>query len=82
MEFIQGRGYGSVGTCNGSEGVEGSVRKFLMILAGVVALVVSMAAPAAADEVYHSQHLDLLPVGGAPLQNGFVENIHANGPQV
>jgi hypothetical protein len=37
---------------------------------------------AAADGVYHSQHIALLPVGPSPLQSGFVENIHANGPNV
>jgi hypothetical protein len=37
---------------------------------------------ASADQVYHSQHYDLSPIGGAPLNSGFVENIHANGPNV
>ena len=37
---------------------------------------------AAADKVYHSQHIALEPVGGAPLRNGFVQNIHANGPKI
>src|SRR5437870_1264655 len=37
---------------------------------------------ASADRVYHSEHLDLSPVGGAPLRSGFVENIHPNGPNV
>src|SRR5262245_52356703 len=37
---------------------------------------------AAADRFYHSQHLDLHPVGASPLDSGFVENIHANGPNV
>jgi hypothetical protein len=37
---------------------------------------------AAGDAVYHSQHIALHPVGGAPLHSGFVENIHPNGPQV
>jgi hypothetical protein len=39
-------------------------------------------APAAADGVYHSEHIALAPVGEAPLQKGFVENIHVNGPQI
>jgi hypothetical protein len=44
----------------------------------------SLAAPhaAVADDTYHSQHIDLYPVAGSPLRSGFVENIHANGPQV
>ena len=36
--------------------------------------------PAAADQVYHTERLELVPVGGAPLQSGFVVNIHPNGP--
>lgn len=40
------------------------------------------AAPAAADQAYHSQHIALEPVAGATLRNGFVENIHPNGPNV
>ena len=37
---------------------------------------------AAADSVYHSEHLRLTPVAGAPLRSGFVENIKAEGPRV
>src|SRR4051812_12333318 len=37
---------------------------------------------AAADDVYHSEHMALEPVGSAPLRTGFVENTHANGPAV
>ena len=37
---------------------------------------------AAADDVYHSEHMALEPVGSAPLRTGFVENIHANGPAI
>jgi hypothetical protein len=48
------------------------------IVAGAGALV-----PAAlSDAVYHSEHLALTPVGDAPLRSGFVENTHANGPNV
>jgi hypothetical protein len=42
----------------------------------------ALAAPAAADRVYHSEHLQLTPVNGAPLRSGFVENIKAQGPQI
>lgn len=38
--------------------------------------------PAHADRVYHSEHLDLAAVGGAPLRSGFVQNIKAEGPEV
>ena len=37
---------------------------------------------AAADSVYHSEHLRFEPVGGAPLRSGFVENIKAEGPRI
>jgi hypothetical protein len=46
------------------------------------ALAVAPAPAALADAVYHSSHIALMPVGSAPLQSGFVENIHANGPNV
>jgi hypothetical protein len=37
---------------------------------------------AAADRVYHSEHLRFTPVAGEPLRSGFVENIKANGPMI
>ena len=46
------------------------------------ALAVVLAPAALADAVYHSSHIALVPVGSAPLQSGFVENIHPNGPNV
>ena len=39
-------------------------------------------AVAGADRVYHSEHLRLTPMNGAPLRSGFVENIKAEGPRV
>jgi hypothetical protein len=63
--------------------------KFPIAAALVVALTVGLAAvtalssPAArADQVYHSQHIALQPVGNEPLRSGFVENIHVNGPTI
>jgi hypothetical protein len=51
-----------------------------VILAG---LVIGLGgAPAFADAVYRSGHYDLTVVDAAPLRSGFVENIHANGPNV
>lgn len=38
--------------------------------------------PATADSTYHTDHIALAPIGQAPLMSGFVENIHANGPNV
>ena len=50
--------------------------------AGVCAMTVLSAGPSFADGVYHSSHYDLSAVGGVPLRSGFVQNIHANGPNV
>jgi hypothetical protein len=48
-----------------------------------LAAVIALSGPAArADQVYHSQHIALNPVGDEPLRSGFVENIHANGPTI
>lgn len=52
----------------------------LIIASALIAL--AAASPAGADAVYHSEHMVLSPVAGAPLRSGFIENIHANGPQV
>jgi hypothetical protein len=46
------------------------------------AIVILCAGPAVADRVYHSSHYELTAVGATPLRSGFVENIHANGPNV
>src|SRR5438128_2683093 len=52
--------------------------------AGLVGMMVLLlwASAAHADQVYHSQHYALSAVDGASLRSGFVENIHANGPNV
>jgi hypothetical protein len=53
------------------------------ILTASLAAVTALPGPAArADQVYHSHHIALHPVGGAPLRSGFVENIHATGPVI
>jgi hypothetical protein len=55
----------------------------LLWFAVMAVFMVGVLAPtAAADRVYHSEHLELTPVGGAPLRSGFVENIKAEGPQI
>src|SRR5205823_12191308 len=60
----------------------GTMRRLFLTLtlAGLVAM--AGAVSASADAVYHSEHLALSPVGNAPLRSGFVENIHADGPNV
>jgi len=56
-------------------------RPWAAVLAGGVVLVAG-AVGAQADAVYHSEHLALKPTGSAPLRSGFVENVHADGPNV
>lgn len=48
----------------------------------VTAFAFTLVPVAAADDVYHSEHMALEPVGSAPLRTGFVENTHANGPVI
>lgn len=50
-----------------------------MCVLGLLAVMVSIAA---ADDVYPSDHIPFNPVGDQPLRSGFVENIHADGPQL
>ena len=60
-------------------------KKFSMAaaLTAGLAAVAAVSGPAArADQVYHSQHIALKPVGTEPLKSGFVENIHVNGPTI
>src|SRR6266511_2765128 len=54
------------------------MRVFLGGLAVVAAL--TLAPFAVADQVYHSQHIPLVPVTATSPGGGFVENTHANGP--
>ena len=54
--------------------------KPLSMLAGLSSLVALVAVPAAfADQVFHTSHAAVHPVAGAPLQSGFVNDIHTNG---
>ncbi len=50
----------------------------------LAAAALALALPTAAlgDAVYHSDHVEFVAVGDAPLRTGFVENIHPNGPNV
>jgi hypothetical protein len=63
--------------------------RFAVSAAAVAAMTLGLAAAtavagpvASADQVYHSAHIALHPVGDEPLRSGFVENIHANGPVI
>ena len=37
---------------------------------------------AAADQAFHTSHAALLPVGGASLRSGFVNDVHTNGVRI
>lgn len=56
-----------------------TVSRLLVVAATVAAVAVPSAA---ADAVYHTEHLDLSAVAGSPLRSGFVQNIKAQGPRV
>jgi hypothetical protein len=58
------------------------IRRLLWLTASAVALAALAPLPAAADRVYHSEHLNFAAVGGAPLRSGFVQNIKAQGPRI
>jgi hypothetical protein len=53
-----------------------------LLLFAAVGGMLLLPSTAVSDAVYHSQHVALHAVAGAPLRSGFVENIHPNGPQV
>jgi hypothetical protein len=56
-------------------------RRALALVVSAIAFAVVVPS-AAADSVYHTEHLALRPVGDAPLRSGFVMNIKAEGPVV
>ena len=58
------------------------LRRLLWLTASAAAFAALAPLPAAADRVYHSEHLDLAAVGGSPLRSGFVQNIKAEGPRI
>jgi hypothetical protein len=60
--------------------IAGLSRRAITLLA--VGVVTASAATLAAAAPIPAQHFSLLPLGGEPLQKGFVEVIHPNGPQV
>jgi hypothetical protein len=51
------------------------MRKLLVLAAVALAI----PATAQADKVFHTLHAELVPVNGAPLRSGFVNDIHTNG---
>lgn len=59
------------------------MRSSLRMGAAVALVAVLAPAPALADGTYHSAHILLHPAAGTPAGgSGFVQNAHANGPNV
>jgi hypothetical protein len=56
--------------------------RFLSAALATAAISLVWAVVAFADATYHTGHYALSPLGGAPLKSGFVQNIHADGPNV
>jgi hypothetical protein len=56
--------------------------RLFWIIVSAVAVAALLPSAAAADRVYHSEHLRFAPVGDAPLRSGFVQNIKAEGPRI
>jgi hypothetical protein len=56
-------------------------RAAVAVVLGVL-MATALVTAVAADDEYHSEHLVLSPVDNAPLRSGFVQNNHANGPQI
>ena len=58
------------------------LRQALVTVALTAAAVPLLASTAAADQYFHTSHAELIPIGDAPLQSGFVNDIHVQGPQI
>lgn len=53
-----------------------------IVVSAAAALSLALAAPASADQAFHTQRFPLTPVAGAPLRSGAVIDIHAQGPTI
>jgi hypothetical protein len=62
--------------------MRGDKMRLFWLIVSTAAVAALLAPAAAADRVYHSEHLRLAPVGTEPLRSGFVQNIKANGPRI
>jgi len=62
-----------------TRGTDSSRRALTLLAVGVVTAAAATFAAAAPSP---ARHFPLMPLGGEPLQQGFVEVIHPNGPQV
>jgi hypothetical protein len=55
------------------------MRKTFLVTALSVLALLLLAPNAVADQAFHTLHADLHSVNGAPLQSGFVNDVHTNG---
>jgi len=54
--------------------------KPLVLVAGLISVVALITVPAAfADQIFRTSHAAVHAVAGAPLQSGFVNDVHTNG---
>src|SRR6476469_7757763 len=56
-----------------------SRKPHLVVAVLVAGAALVAAAPALADQVFHTSHAAVHSVAGAPLRSGFVNDIHTNG---
>jgi hypothetical protein len=61
--------------------MKGGVMRIVGLFVAIIAALAIVPA-ANGDAVYYSQHIPLAPVAADESGSGFVENIHANGPNV
>ncbi len=54
-------------------------RKALVAVVLALAALPVVASTATADQIFHTSHAALTPIGNAPLRSGFVNDIHTNG---
>jgi hypothetical protein len=57
-------------------------RHGIALVALVLGMLPLVASTAAADQYFHTSHAELTPIGTAPLQSGFVNDIHTNGVMI
>ena len=53
-----------------------------VVVTAAVAAFATVVSTATADQYFHTSHADLSPIGSAPLQSGFVNDIHTNGAEI
>lgn len=70
------------GACQSEESTVSRSLRVPIVVSAAAALSLALAAPASADQAFHTERFPLTPVAGAPLKSGAVIDIHAEGPTV